>query len=115
MTTATPFEPGRIVMLAFPYTDATANKLRPALVVSGRDFNVGEDFVAVPISTRLEQNGFQILSSCPYFPQTKLRTDSTVKWNKPATFSQKIVIRQLGTVPNDVLFTIRTHIRELFD
>lgn len=112
MTTATPLEVGRIVLVIFPFTDATGAKLRPALVVWASDKS--EDFVAVPISKRLEQDGFQILKSDSYFSQTKLKFDSTVKWNKPATLSRRVVDSLLGTIPSQPLAQIRQHIKGLF-
>ena len=51
-----PFEPGQVLLAAYPFTDRTAAKLRPVLVVSGAGFNRGEDFVAVPISSRVSPN-----------------------------------------------------------
>lgn len=48
-----PIDPGRILLVEYPLTDHTAAKQRPALVVSGVEFNRGEDFVVVPLSSRL--------------------------------------------------------------
>jgi mRNA-degrading endonuclease toxin of MazEF toxin-antitoxin module len=109
-----PLEPGRIVMLAFPFTDATSTKFRPALVVSTKAYNSGEDFVAVPITSRFDAHGYRILKSEPYFAQTQLKTDSTVKWMKPMTVSTRIVTRILGVVPGDVLSEIQKLIRTIF-
>jgi len=109
-----PFEPGRIILVSFPFTDHTSAKLRPALVVSGSAFNAAEDFVAVPISGQLDADGYQILSTDPYFKTTQLRGDSTVRWMKPMTISSKVVVRRLGTIPPEVLTQIQAHIRSFF-
>lgn len=108
------FEPGRLLLVAFPFTDTTSTKLRPALVVSSIEFNTGEDFVAVPITSRREPHGFQILSTEPYFGATKLRTDSTIKWRKPMTLSSRIVTRRLGMIPQEVLKKIQKLLRGVF-
>jgi len=108
------FEPGRIVMVAFPYTDRTATKIRPALVVSSKAYNSGEDFVAVPISSRLAPDGYQILSTESYFKATGLRCDSTIKWTKVMTLSEAIVTRQLGRVPDEILKQIQERVRGVF-
>jgi mRNA interferase MazF len=109
----TPFEPGRIVMVAFPFTDNTSTKYRPALVVSSKAFNTGEDFIAVPISSRDDPHGYPILKSEPYFGATQLRADSTIKWRKPMTISSRIVTRQLGTIPDEVLKAVQERIRSV--
>jgi len=46
-----PFEPGQILLVEFPFTDHGSAKMRPVVVISLYTFNVGEDFVALPIST----------------------------------------------------------------
>jgi len=108
------FEPGRIVMVAFPFTDRTTTKIRPVLVVSSKVYNSGEDFVAVPISSRLAPDGYQILSTESYFRATMLRCDSTIKWTKVMTLSRVIVTRQLGCVPDEVLKQVQELIRGVF-
>ncbi len=109
-----PFDPGRIILVSFPFADHASAKLRPALIVSGTAFNTAEDFVAVPLSTRLDLDGYQILSTDPYFRATRLRGDSTVRWMKPMTISSKVVARQLGVIPPEILAIIQGHIRSVF-
>ena len=111
------FEPGQVILVVFPFTDAMAGKLRPALVVSGRRFNAGEDFVAVPISSRLADDdpfSFPIRESDSFFAETGLKCDSAVKWTKPQTISSRVVERRLGEVPPDVLRNIRRLIETVF-
>lgn len=105
-----PFEPGRILLVAYPFTDRTAAKQRPVIVVSPLEFNQGEDIVVLPLSSRVfadDPYGFPILSTEPYFPGTGLRQNSSVKWSKPMTISSRVVVRRLGVVPPDVLEQIR--------
>lgn len=112
-----PVEPGKIILVAFPFTDYTSGKERPALVVSGSEFNRGDDLVAVPLSSRVNEDeayGFPILSSETYFAATGLRASSTVKWTKPMTISSKVIVKQLGTIPQDVLTRIQTLIKSIF-
>ena len=105
-----PFEPGRILLVTYSFTDRTAAKQRPVIVISAMEFNRGEDVVVLPLSSRIASEdpyGFPILSTESYFPQTRLRQNSTVKWSKPMTISSKVVVRKLGIVPADVLEQIR--------
>ena len=113
---AMPYDPGQIILVNYPFTDQTAAKQRPALVVSGRKFNKGQDFVAVPISSRITQDdpfGHIIADTDPHFPKTKLRCSSTVRWAKPMTLSEVVVHRTLGVIPADVLESIRQKMREM--
>ena len=108
------FEPGRILLASFPFSDHAAGKLRPILVVSASAFNKGEDFIAVPISSRPDADGYKINSMDSYFPDTKLKSDSTVRWSKVMVMSSTLVTKQLGEVPKEVLTEIQGRIRGIF-
>ncbi|MCK6483348.1 MAG: type II toxin-antitoxin system PemK/MazF family toxin [Phycisphaerae bacterium] len=111
-----PFEPGQLLLVSFPFTDRTTAKLRPALVVSGAEFKRGDDFVAVPLSSRPRDDvyDFPITSSMPFFKQSGLKQDSIVKWSKPMTISTAVAHRKLGRIPDEVMFEINKLIRSLF-
>ena len=111
------YEPGAILLVSYPFTDQTAAKQRPVLVVSSARFNSGEDVVVVPLSSRIAAGdpfGFPIQSTEPYFLQTKLRRPSTVKWTKPFTISSVVVVKELGHIPSNVLRQIQDLVKSLF-
>lgn len=111
------FEPGRILLVHYPFTDATAAKLRPVLVVSRMEFNNGEDVVVLPISSRISENeryGYPILDDQDFFVSTKLKYPSTVKWSKPMTIHESVITRKLGILPSEVLADIIDRLRRLF-
>ena len=95
---------GDVCLAHFPFTDASAAKLRPVLVVSGDKFNNGADIVVLPISSRPEQNDpYAVYIGQPEYQQAGLRRDSSVKWAKPATIAKSVVRRRLGTMPQALL------------
>lgn len=115
--TAMPFDPGRLLLVTYPFTDQTAAKQRPVLVISGFDYNHGEDVIVVPLSSRVvphDQFGIPIMETDQYFPQTRLRKSSSVKWTKPMVINQKVVSRKLGTIPLEVLKNVQEHVRKIF-
>ena len=112
-----PLEPGRIVLVHYPFTDATAAKIRPALVVSRVAFNLGEDVVVVPISSRVldgDEFSHVIPGTAPYFSGTKLKCPSAVKWTKPLTISEIVVRRKLEVLPPEVMSEILKKLRSMF-
>ena len=112
-----PYESGTLLLVAYPFTDRTAAKQRPVLVVSAKRFNRGEDFVGLPVSSRIipdDPHGVVILDTDKHFPLTKLRRSSTVKWTKPMTLSSRVVVKKLGKVPPEILEEIQTRVRSLF-
>lgn len=110
------YEPGTILLVSFPFTDHTTAKQRPVLVVSDARFNNGEDVVVVPLSSRIADDQFElpIQSTEPYFPRTKLRMSSSVKWTKPMAINTSVVVRELGKIPPDVLGKIQNLVKSLF-
>ena len=49
-----PYDVGDVVLVPFSFTDQTASKRRPALVVSGRPYNAAEpDVVLMPVTSQL--------------------------------------------------------------
>lgn len=109
-----PFEPGCILFASFPFSDHASGKLRPILVVSALAYNSGEDFLAVPISSRPDAEGFKISSKEPYFAATQLKKDSTVRWTKVMVISSTLVTRRLGHLPPEILKQIQENIRAIF-
>lgn len=108
---------GEILLLNYPFTDASGSKLRPALVVSAARFNSGEDIVVVPISSQPQRDlthAFPIADTATWFRSTGLRRSSFIKWTKPFTISKRLAARRLGALPAEILTRIHQNLRELF-
>jgi mRNA-degrading endonuclease toxin of MazEF toxin-antitoxin module len=106
---------GDICLAYFPFTDATGTKLRPVLIVSGDSFNVGEDVVVVPLSSRIDPHrGIVIDTESPHFAATGLRLPSTIRWAKPFTMSRRVISRRLGTLAPVALNGVLTRLRTMF-
>ena len=108
---------GDVLLVNYPFTDGSAAKLRPVLVVSADAFNGGADLIFVPISSAPAADDpyvFPIRDSDPFFSQTGLRRNSCVKWTKPLTIAKKVVRSRLGSLPADPLAAVRTKVRGLF-
>lgn len=50
----TTYEPGDVVLIPVPFTDGTAMKQRPAVVVSGRRYNTQRpDLIVMPVTSNV--------------------------------------------------------------
>ena len=108
---------GQILLVSHPFTDDSAAKVRPILVVSADQYNRGEDIIAVPISSVPREDDpytFPIRTTEAYFKQTGLRQGSHVKWTKPITISKIVVQRRLGQLASAPLTEIQAKIQSLF-
>ena len=102
MQSMTPFEPGDVVLVPFPFTDFSTFKQRPCVVLSSTDFNRShEDVILAAITSQLNDHPTtdeyilskqeQIIAGLP-----KL---SMVKVGKIVTVDQRLIRKSLGRLP----------------
>ncbi|MBU2528845.1 type II toxin-antitoxin system PemK/MazF family toxin [bacterium] len=88
---------GDIVLVPFPFTDLSAKKVRPALVIS---VNNNVDAVVVFISSVIPNEPCKtelLLEEChPDFALTGLKKLSVIKVNKILTLDRQKISRRLG-------------------
>ncbi|KKW25047.1 MAG: hypothetical protein UY67_C0001G0049 [Candidatus Kaiserbacteria bacterium GW2011_GWA2_52_12] len=101
---------GRIVLIPFPFTDLTGQKVRPALVLH---VSRGEDCIVAFISTRIEKRNPYDIRVSPS-STNGLKVESVVKVDKLATLQKKIVIGELGVLERQNLHIVDVALRKLF-
>jgi mRNA interferase MazF len=89
--TGVPF--GAIVLTDFPFTDLTATKRRPALVISND--NDRRMDVIVAYITSISRNDHDAMAIAPT-PGTGLKVASSVRFDKIATISKDIIAGCIG-------------------
>ncbi len=89
---------GKIVLIPFPFTDLSASKLRPALVLHEGDRDVVVAFISSKISPQPTESDVIITKNHPEFPLTGLKVDSVIKLDKIATLSKNLIIGEIGEV-----------------
>jgi mRNA interferase MazF len=94
----TPFEPGDVVLVRFPFTDLTTIKKRPAVIISPPDFAPRhEDVVLVALTSRPQADAELALAD---WRAAGLPKET---WFKPliGTISAGLVERRLGRLTPD--------------
>ena len=94
------FAKGDIVLFPFPYTDLSARKLRPCLVLSAE---MGEDILLCQITSQQLQkdnHSFELRSKDTV--DGTLHIDSYIRTNMIFTASKAQIRRRLGMIKNDV-------------
>lgn len=81
---------GDIVLVRFPFTDLSSNKLRPALVLSD---NNGDRILSF-ITTTLKKEHYDVPIDAT--PQTGLKKKSLIKLNKITTLNKKVILGKIG-------------------
>ena len=100
---------GEIVLIPVPFSDLTATKKRPVLVVSNNTYNLAaQDMVVVAITSNLVQPGIPIDISDMISGQ--LPKPSVIRSDKIYTLDQGIVVKTIGLVANRTLDDVRADI-----
>lgn len=108
-----PYKFGDIVLVPFPFTDQTASKKRPAVVVSSEDYNdIKPDMVMMGITSQLRPVPALGEVWIVDWRQAGLVKPSAVK---PvfATFDQRLVLRSLGAMEDADQAALRAAIAEV--
>ena len=95
---------GDIVLIPVPFSDLTASKRRPVLIISNYEYNtVSQDMIVVAITSNLIQPGIPI--EAKDMIQGQLPKPSIIRSDKIYTLSQGIVVKRIGCVSNAVIET----------
>ncbi len=101
----TPIEPGDVLLVPFPFTDQTAVKQRPAVVLSRRAYNQNHpDVILAPITGRFGGTDEIVLAD---WQAAGLAKASVVK-PLLATFDRRLIRRHLGRLSPADLAAVRT-------
>ncbi len=90
------YRPGEILLLAFPFTDATEVKRRPALVLLDSG---DEDIVVARITSQVVQTAYDV--EVTGWQEAGLLLPSVARLHKIATVEKRLVDRRLGTLRLD--------------
>jgi len=87
---------GDIILVAFPFTDLTSSKVRPAIIISpnpqGDDVIIA--FISSVVSKSLADTEFLLISNHPHFAATGLKKDSVFKMGKLLTPTPESHVRK---------------------
>lgn len=92
---------GDIVLVPFPFTDLTAEKLRPAVIISPepQELDVVIAFISSMVpSGELAETDFLLTPDHSDFSKTGLKRVSVFKMKKLLTIERTKLIRRLGKV-----------------
>jgi mRNA interferase MazF len=93
-----PFEFGDVVLVPFPFTNLSASKKRPAIVVSSRAYNSNRpDIVLMAVTSQLRPSGGVGEVWLQDWKAAGLLKPSAVK-PVVTTLEQRLVIKQLGAL-----------------
>ncbi len=101
----------KIILTPFPFTDLSASKVRPAVIVS--DKALGDDIVVSFISSDYRKKSALDLK-IEKTPKNGLKKNSIIKISKLATLDKKIILGELGGVDSGLEKKIDNNLKKVF-
>lgn len=92
------YSQGEIVLVPFPYSDLTAAKQRPALIISNNKINCTEDRICCLITSNPAAEGIHINKRD--FENGELPLESWVKPQRLFSVNEKIIRKSLCKINN---------------
>lgn len=101
---------GNVVLVPFPFTDLTGNKLRPALVLASNEHDVVVAFITSQIHWKEETD--LVLKDTP---ENGLKKTSLVRLSKLITLEKSLLLGLLGTIEYKILNEVNINLKKIFD
>lgn len=89
-------EQGDIVIINFPFTSLENSKIRPALVISNKNFHYAKNVLLLAIST---QKGIPLYSTPLRMPDLEighLKKESYIKFSNILSIEKKLIIKKVA-------------------
>lgn len=106
---------GKIVLVPFPFTDLTAAKLRPALVIHEGDRDVVAAFISLKVPSKLYAVDILITKNRSAFGKTGLKTDSVIKLDKIATVLKELIVGELGELDEELRQEVNQKLKKVME
>ena len=101
-------EQGDIVLVPIPFTDLSAQKRRPVIIISNDEYNRrNRDIVVVAMTSNPAGGSYSFTITSSEMEQGRLNRPGQVRVDKIYTLSQSIVVKTFGRVNTATLNRIR--------
>jgi len=105
------FVKGDVVVLPFPFSDLSASKKRPALVVANMD---GDDIILCQITSEARVDDCSIILTNADFIKGTLNLTSMIRPNRLFTADKSIIIHKIGSLKQSKIKEVENQIVKIF-
>ena len=114
MMSGTMFEQGDIVVVPFPFTDLSATKQRPALVISKTEYNSRtEDVITCGITSNLQNSDYSVIIDNSSLAEGTIPTKSRIKVDKLFTISKLLVKKKVAKLREEEFSKVKAELHKL--
>lgn len=89
---------GEIVWVHFPFTDVSAIKLRPALIISNATVNKTSDYILMQITTRVRDDDFSFEILEAHYLGAPLLKRAELRLHKIFILNEGLITQKITTV-----------------
>jgi len=104
---------GKIVLVPFPFTDLTATKLRPTLVIYEGEKDAIVAFISSKIPSELSDIDVLITKDHLGFKKTGLKLNSVIKLDKIATVLKDLIVGELGELDEEMRQEVNRKLKKM--
>ncbi len=104
-----------IILVPFPFSDQTGQKVRPALVLSNDRFNqTSEDVIVCAITTTLKPTKYTLIIEQEDLEDGTLYEKSAIKAETLLRVNKTFALKTIGTIKQTTFSKVITLLAELF-
>src|SRR3989338_6393109 len=104
-----------ILLVPFPFSDQSGQKVRPVLVLSHDSYNqFRDDVIVCAITSNLKINKYSIIINSKNLESGKLYDKSAIKVDSLLKINRKLVIKNIGTLDEATFQKTMNILKDIF-
>ncbi len=103
---------GDIVVVPFPFSDLSANKKRPALVLANL---TGDDIILCQITSQAKSDLYSVPLSPKDVDNGNLKVDSFIRPNRIFTSHKNLILYKLGSIDNTIFQNVVSELLQIIN
>lgn len=109
------YNQGSIVLVPFPFSDLSATKVRPVLVLSSDKYNIShQDYIVCGITTNLKLDDYSIIIDEKDVSNGKLKHRSRIKVDAITFLDKSIFIKEIDKIKANIFKVVLEKISNIF-
>lgn len=97
-----------LVLVNFPFSDLSSNKVRPVLIISNNNFNkFSEDFLGVPLTSVLKNVPYSLNINQNDMVKGNLIVKSRIRVDKITAIKKNIIKMRIGVVDSRLVEKVK--------
>ncbi len=96
-----------LLLVPFPFSDQSGQKVRPVLVISNNEYNIsGKDLIVCGITSNVKAGKYNIIIDNSDMEQGNLYSKSSIKADNILKIERKLIIKKIGQINKSALVKV---------